>query len=326
MSIWYWVAGPVYAHWRRFLLPGGIALGTWGNGLYSAHPAPSGLAVIGGLVLALKGMRSWKGFTKGWRLSPARIRSRLIAVFNTNKWVSRWGALKILVWGVIAFKLFMYPLNVSDRIVAAPGQLSDHDRNAQMMLMFYALFPLFTRWVEPEDDLLERLEWRAWRAMISRTLANFNGASGLAVLLYAELSMLSHGKLAVPPAMLLTIGVATIAATLKMWARYRKLCTQTHTDIQTLIRALENPAPWSPDHQQAVLAAWDAVERDLMTRTDTGYAFGTRFAPKAVTAALACDVEKTVRELPGHAQEHEDALAALKIIQSSCVQRIDAVA
>lgn len=41
MSIWYWVASPVHAHWRRFLLPGGIALGTWGNGLYSAHPALS---------------------------------------------------------------------------------------------------------------------------------------------------------------------------------------------------------------------------------------------------------------------------------------------
>lgn len=123
-----------------------------------------------------------------------------------------------------------------------------------------------------------------------------------------------------------TIGIATIAATLKMWARYRKLCTLVHKDTQALIRALEHPMPWSLDHQQTVLAAWDEVERDLMTRTDTGYAFGTRFVSKAVTAALAYDVEKAAKGLSGHTQAREDALTGLKIVQSMYIQRIDAVA
>ncbi|MEU8787425.1 hypothetical protein [Streptomyces sp. NPDC048637] len=324
MSIWYGTAGSVRAHWKRAFFPVGFVVNVWSNQLYDTrYRVPGVILFVCSLVLTLWGARQWRGFTEGWH-APKQFRGWLITTFHTPAWIRRWEKLKVAVWAVVAFKLFMYPLNVFDRIVAAPEQFLDHGWDAKKMLAFCFLFPHFARWIEPKDDLLERLDGRVLRAMASRTLANFNGACGAAVLLYAVLSMVSRDYIKVLPALAVTIGIGAVVATHKMWARYRKLCTQAHKDIQTLIRALEQSP--GTENQLAVLDAWDTVERDLRTRVDTGYAFGMRFAPKAVIAALDEAVEAAGKGLPGHQEARDQALADLKIIRSVCAQRIDSVA
>ncbi len=271
-----------------------------------------------------RGAAPWKGFPDEWQ-APKRIRSWTITTFQTLEWKRRWWALKITIWGLIAFRYTLYPLFLSDRMVAAPEQLLNHEKDALQMLAFSFLFPLFTRWIQPKDNLLERLEGRVLRAMASRTLANFNAASAAAVLLYTALSMLSPDSVKVLPALALTIGIATVVATHKMWTRYRKLCTQAHKNIQTLIRALEKPAG-GVENQSPIQDAWDTVERDLRTRADTGYGFGARFVPEKVTTALGEAMETVWKGLPGHQEARDLALADLQIILGVCAQRIDSVA
>ncbi|MDX2692987.1 hypothetical protein [Streptomyces ipomoeae] len=323
MSIWYRTADPIRAHWKRALFPVGFVVNVWSNQLYDTrHRAFAVVLFVCSLVLTLWSARQWRGFTESWH-APKQIRRWLIATFHTPAWIRRREKLKVVVWGVIAFKAFMYPLNLFDRIVAAPEQFLDHGKDALKMLAFCFLFPHFARWLEPKDNLLERLEGRVLRAMASRTLANFNGACGAAVLLYAVLSIPSRDYIKALPALAVTIGIATVVATHKMWTRYRKLCTQAHKNIQALMRALEqHPGT----ENQSVADAWETVELDLRTRVDTGYAFGMRFAPKAVIAALSEAVDTAGKGLPGHQEARDQALADLKIIRSVCAQRLDSVA
>ncbi|MEV5350855.1 hypothetical protein [Streptomyces achromogenes] len=324
MSIWYRAAGPVRAQWKRVFLPVGFAVNVWSNQLYDTrYRVPSVVLFLSSLVLTLWGVRQWRGLTESWQ-APRRIRRWLITTFHTPAWIARREKLKVAVWVVISFKMFMYPLNLCDRIVAAPDHFIDHGKDAQKLLAFCFLFPHFARWLEPKDNPLERLDGRILRAMASRTLANFNGAAGAAILLYAVLSTISRDYMKALPALVVTIAIATLVATHKMWTRFRKLCTQAHKNVQGLIRVLDQPS--GTDHQLAVLDAWEAVERDLRTRVDTGYAFGTRFAPKAVIAALGDAVEAVSKELPGHQESRDQALADLKTIRSVCAQRIDSVA
>ncbi|GHA41399.1 hypothetical protein [Streptomyces anthocyanicus] len=325
MSIWDRASGGVRAHWKFVVTPAGIALTSWSNGLYYTHRAPGMVLFLCGLMLIRLGRRPWQGITERWQ-ALKRIRCWLRTTFKSPAWIRRWGYLKLAIWGAIAFKAALYPLNQFDKIVADPHRLVDYGRNAQLMLAFCFLFPLFTRWIGPKDDLLERLEGRHWRAMISRTLANFNGACGLALLLYALLFTLSIDYAKVLPALALTIGITTVVATHKMWARFRKLCTQTHEDIQALIRILEKPPGEGSDYEFAVLEAWDVVERDLRTRVDTGYGFGTRFAPKAVMAELGEKLEVVSKEAPGYEGVRDQVLDVLKTLRDVCEGRIDAVA
>ncbi|GAA2628085.1 hypothetical protein GCM10010307_17680 [Streptomyces vastus] len=325
MSNWYQAHGGVRTHWKFVVTPAGIALTYWSNGLYYTHKAPGVVLFLCGLALMGIGRRPWQRIAENWQ-TPKRIRHWLGTTFESPAWISCWGYLKLTVWGVIAFRAALYPLNQWDRIVADPHQLIDYFKNAQLMLVFCFVFPFFTRWIAPKDDLLERLEGRLWRAMISRTLANFNGACGLALLLYALLSMLSLGYAKVLPALALTIGVATVVATHKMWARFRKLCTQAHKDIQALIRTLEKPPSEDGEYEFTVLEAWDLVERDLRTRVDTGYGFGTRLAPKAVIAALDEKLVAVSKGAPGGEEARDQALDVLKAIRDVCEGRIDAVA
>lgn len=192
------------------------------------------------------------------------------------------------------------------------------------MLAFCLLFPYFAHWLEPKDRLLERLEGRVLRAMVSRTVGNLNGACGVAVLLYAVLPTISRDYTKVLPALAITVAIATLVATHKMWTRYRKLCTQAYKNIQDLIRALEQSS--GVGGHLEILAAWEVAQLDLRTRVDTGYVFGMRFAPKVVIAAIGEAVEKVNSGLPGNEEARDQAVADLKIIRGVCAERIDAVA
>lgn len=324
MSIWLRATGPVRVQWKRVFFPIGFVVNVWSNQLYDTpYRVPAVVLFIGSLFLTFWGARQWRGFTDDWQ-APKRIRGWLTTTFHTPVWIARREKLKVALWVVIAFKLFMYPLNLCDRIVASPEKFIDHGTDAQKLLVFCFLFPHVARWLEPKDKLLERLDGRILRAMATRTLANFNGAAGAAVLLYAVLFESSREYMKALPALVVTIAIAALVATHRMWGRFRKLCTQTHQNVQALIRALELPA--EAESQSAVLDAWEAVERDLCTRVDTGYTFGTRLAPKVIIAELGNSVEAVTKKLPGHQASRDQALTELKEIRSVCAQRIDSVA
>ncbi|MFJ8078864.1 hypothetical protein ACIQ7Q_34240 [Streptomyces sp. NPDC096176] len=224
----------------------------------------------------------------------------------------------------MAFYVFMYPLKLADRIVAAPAQVNAHAGDAQIMLTICFVFPLVARWLEPQNKQLDRLDGRILRAMASRTLANFNGACGAAAFLYAHLYAVSTDYLKIIPALAITISIAAVVATQKMWSRYRKLCTLTHQDTQALIRVLEQSS--DGEGRTAVLEAWDALERDVRTKVDTGFAFGVRLVPKHVSTALAEAVDTIVRAAPDAEKERAQALVDLKAIRDMCAARIDVTA
>jgi hypothetical protein len=308
-------------------LPIGFVLNLWGNQLYETrHQALGAVLFVFSLALIIVAGRHWRRTSASLQApKPIRhVRSWLTATFHTPVWLGRREKAKVVIWGVVAFKMSFYPLNVADRIIAAPEQFIARYSDAQKMLALCFLFPYFAHWLEPKDRLLERLEGRVLRAMTSRTMGNFNGACGVAVLLYAVLSTISRDYTKVLPALAVTIAIATLVATHKMWTRYRKLCTQTHKNIHALIRALERSSGTA--NQPAILDAWEATERDLRTRVDTGYVFGMRFAPKSVIAAIGEAVEKVDQGLPGHEEARAQALADLKIIRGVCSERLDTVA
>lgn len=331
MSIWYRPAGLVRAHWKLAFLPIGFVLNLWSNQLYATRHRPLGAVLfVFSIALMIVAGRHWRKISPGFQApKPIRhirswLRSWLTATFHTPAWLSRREKAKVVIWGVIAFKVAFYPLNVADRIIAAPEQFIARYGDAQKMLALCFLFPYFAHWLEPKDRLLERLEGRVLRAMTSRTVGNFNGVCGVTVLLYALLPTISRDYTKVLPALAVTITIATLVAMHKMWTRYRKLCTQAHKNVQALIRALEQSSG-SGAHPE-VLDAWEAVERDLRTRVDTGYVFGMRFVPKVVIATIGETVEKVNKGLPGHEEARAQALADLKIIRGVCAERIDAVA
>ncbi|WKD31179.1 hypothetical protein [Streptomyces xanthophaeus] len=339
MSISYWTR-PALAHGKRLYLPVGGVINMWGNSLYDTRYRWAGVVLfICGLVLVVRGRHAWRGFGQGWR-APAEARGWLKRTFRIPEWLSRWlhGTgqtsctsrwewIKFSVWGLVAIRCWMHPFTVGDRVIAAPGRLFDHGADAATMLALAVLFPFFTRWIEPKHNQLQRLAARAYRAMASRTLANFSAFGAVAVLLYTLLASLDRDTVRALPALTVTIGLATVVATHKMWARYRKLCTQAHKDIQTLIRALEKPVGDDPlANQPAILEAWDAVERDLLTRVDTGYMFGARFVPRAVTAAIGEAVERSCKERAGQQGAREQVLVDLRSIQDVCGDHLDSVA
>jgi hypothetical protein len=318
------VATPVRAHWKRALLPFGFVATLWSNSAYEKGNRSLFLVLsLAALALTLWSLCQWRRAMAGWK-APRRARARLRTNFVTPAWQGLKEEAKVFLWGCMAFYVSMYPLKLADRIVAAPIELNDHVSDAQIMLVICFVFPLVARWLEPQNKQLERLDGRALRAMTSRTLANFNGACGAAALLYAHFYAMSTDYLKIVPALAITIGIATIVATQKMWSRYRKLCTLTHQDTQTLIRVLEQPP--APAAKAAVLEAWDAVERDVGTRVDTGFAFGVRLAPKTVSAALANAIDTIVRALPDAEEARARALNDLKAVRDMCAARIDVTA
>ncbi|GAA0285964.1 hypothetical protein GCM10010302_25300 [Streptomyces polychromogenes] len=339
MSIWYWTR-PALSHWRRLYVPAGAVINGWGNSLYDSPHRWTGVVLfVCGLLLAMRGRHAWEGFGQEWR-APADIRCWFKRTFRApdrmirwlhgtgqSDYTSRWECIKFWVWGLVAVRCWMHPLTVADKVIAEPGRLSDHGADAATMLALAILYPLFTRWIEPKQNQLQRLAARAYRAMASRTLSNFTAFGGAAVMLYTLLAWIDRDTVKALPALTVTIGIATVVATHKMWSRYRKLCTQAHRDIQALVRALEHPGGDGPlANQSAILAAWDAVDRDLRTRADTGYIFGTRLVPKAVTDVIGEAVEKAGKGTSGHQEAREKALVDLRIIQDFCADHLDSVA
>ncbi|MFD7603449.1 hypothetical protein ACFWAN_23585 [Streptomyces mirabilis] len=184
-----------------------------------------------------------------------------------------------------------------------------------------------------------RLPSRIRRAAVFRTLANGAGIVAVAAFLNARFVVAHPASLI---STVLTLMVAMAVVTHKTYARARKLCTQTHIDVQNLLRdmadlddakACERPRPRTgqgTDEKQAAKQrtarrSWDVLKLDLCTTIDSGYRlFGMPF----LTDSAIDDLERKV--LGGIDTDDPDATEParddLHAILNACAARIDVLA
>ncbi|WP_060902579.1 hypothetical protein [Streptomyces europaeiscabiei] len=282
---------------------------------------------LGGWVLAACGMPALKRFLEESPLREGNLKIALLALFL----------------------LFLMAGPVSTAVKAAWGaaQPTDYRTAATSLGLIYFVL-LAVRWAEPKDFALQRLPSRIRRAAIFRTLANAAGIGAVATFLGARFVVTYPAPLI---STALTLMVAMAVVTHKTFARARKLCTQTHIDVQNLLRDMEelndakgrdqaarNRRNWRPkmrtgkeagsnhaDERMAARRSWDALKLDLCTTVDSGYRL---FGLPLLTDDAIADLERKV--LVGI--EAADSNAAgparddLHVILNACAGRIDVLA
>lgn len=332
MSIWDRASAPIRAHWRRVFFPLGFVLNVWGNTLYDTPHRAVGLVMFAtGLILVFSGQRPWFGFTDSWR-TPKRVRQWVGQKLNDPKWKRRWGYLKLTVWIIAVLAVVRHAWALLLDIEQEPDRVVAHVASAQVLMGAWALLPLWGQAAEPKDvstsELLEGLSARIWRAVLGRTVANAAGIYFAAVVVHAYV-ITTRPSLIVPVAV--TLGGAMVAVSHKAWTRLRKLSTQLHSNI----RALERDLAMIPDSddkktrekQDAARRSWDAVQLDMWTPVDTGYAIiGTPFLPTETINDLHERVERAIQALPTEKSAATNVLGDLSRIREACRGRIDSVA
>ncbi|MFF9157512.1 hypothetical protein ACF1AB_35420 [Streptomyces sp. NPDC014846] len=231
--------------------------------------------------------------------------------------------------GVVS--IIWYAVKLINEIAQQPDRVDEHFSSAMTFMYAWAFLPLWTRSAEPKgrskEQLLEGLSARVRRAAVSRTVANAAGIYFAGASVYA-LVFTSRPSLLVPTAV--TLGAAMIATGHKTWTRLRRLSTQLHANIQRLERDLmviHSSKDKIPEKQDAARRSWDAVQRDLWTSVDTGYAaFSTPYLPHETTHDLGVRVENAIEALAGTPDAAKDVLEDLARIREASSERIDSVA
>lgn len=341
MSIWNHVIHHARARWRSALLPIGFAVGLAGNKLYDTpYRIPGLFLLIGGLFLALHGQKSWMkppSISLWRRVAPKPVlewmdakRERLDDQRSKPEWIRARGDLKTGVWGFVMVVVISPAVGLLNVIALDPSRVTYYawdTKTAAVLMCIWIGLPLFTRWIEPKDSPLDRLAGRAARATITRMVANTAGICYVSVLIYAEV-FTRRPSLLVPVAV--TLGGVVIVSGHKTWARLRKLSTQLYSNVRTLERDLNgihgNKETKTGEKQDAARRSWDAVELDLRTSVDTGYAFGTPFLPLETIEDLHDVVEKAIEAMKDDRDAVEKALASLDKIRMACSERVDSVA
>ncbi|MGV9933961.1 hypothetical protein ACWDY4_25800 [Streptomyces olivaceoviridis] len=330
MSIWDRRIAPVRAHWRRLLLPVGVVLSSWGNSLYNTpYRTPGVILFFGGLFVGVYGGRFWQGAVDD---SPAlrRIRHGLLTKWDA-RWKRRWENAKLAAWGTVVLGVVLYCWSLLGRLERRPDEVAENFGYALPLMTVWALLPLWAQSTEPKglsnDEFLERLSARVGRAVITRIVANLAGVYFAALTVYA-FAFASRPSLLVPVAV--TLGGAMIAAGHKTLARLRKLSTQLYRNIQALERdmaAIPGSQDKALEKQDAALRSLNAVQIDLWTNVDTGYAlYGTSFLPPHMVDDLSERAKEAIEALAVDKDAGNEVSAVLDKIKSACAARVDSVA
>ncbi|WP_147991220.1 hypothetical protein [Streptomyces sp. t39] len=312
------------------MLPIGFAANVWGNELYSESRHWAGLALFfGGLALAVRGAKSWRGISNGWQ-TPKRIRLWASLKWDSG-WKKYWESAKLTVWAIIVLGLLLYGWKVLGGILNQPDGITVHFPHTLSMMLAWGLLPFVAQWAEPNDPpravLLKLLGSKIWRAVITRTVANCAGFYFAGLSVYT-LTFTSRPTFLVP--VVVTLGVAAIATGHKTWTRLRKLSTQLYGNVQELKRdlaAIPGNTGNIEDRLNSARRSWDLVSLDLWTNVDTGYGLlGTPFLPGDIVAELALAMEESIVALEHDKNAAKDVLIFLDAIQEACFARIDSVA
>ncbi|MFJ1958544.1 hypothetical protein ACIOGT_39060 [Streptomyces microflavus] len=248
-----------------------------------------------------------------------------------------------IVW-FTAFQtwLLLGPIYVACKALLGTADQTSYQSATYSLVIASITVPLFTRWIAKTAPDFRQLKLRLKWLPVQRAVANVAGISAVAAFIAARFSN-SYPAPALSAA--LTLLVAAAVAAHKPFARTRKLCTQSHLDIQNLIRDMEDLSEsqtqnrerpgrvWrtgSPRKssevavkQMAALRSWDIVKLNLCTSVDSGYRIiGLHFLPQDEVAALEAKVLAAIAEPDATGPARRDLQAILAV----CAARVDVLA
>lgn len=226
-----------------------------------------------------------------------------------------------LIYYVVLVMLFAWLA-----LISAP---SDRGWAAALLILVWCLQFVYGTGVEPSNFALERLRGRLARAAPVRVFTIWCGLIG--VLWFMQYTQNDPRFRPVLLGATLTLGAAGAAATLKVFARVRRICTALHLRTQDMIRSLEELGYSSDvdrqDKQAASRRTWDALEAALLTRVDTGFHLAGSFVlPTASIKELERAVMMVI-DAPSHDDaKHQLAMDDLEEMRAACRGRIDVLA
>ncbi|MCI3929208.1 hypothetical protein [Streptomyces sp. AN091965] len=182
---------------------------------------------------------------------------------------------------------------------------------------------------EPSSFAYERLAGRLRRAAPVRVIVIWVGIAGLYCLL--QYVREKNEYRAVVFGVTVTIGLAGVAASLKVFARVRRLCTSLDRQADELILALEKlrvlPDDQRPEQQLAVEQSWRELRRVLANKVDTGFSISGVFVlPRETIRELQTQVHRAMRASGADFAAHRTVVARLRVLRMACVGRIDTLA
>ncbi|WP_157852819.1 hypothetical protein RFN58_15665 [Streptomyces iakyrus] len=199
--------------------------------------------------------------------------------------------------------------------------------------------PLVAVWViyafmagpqEPDDFPLEHLRMRIARAAFFRVATNWCAIIGL---IWFISHMMTDEKLRGPVfSASLTLVVGVTVASLKTYSRVRKLCTQIHCAVQSLMRDFEELRTAEEPKEMVKIRAtarrtWDGLSRLMSNRIDTGFhRYGIFVLPKDAIGKLEGKVMAAIDADPPTEDVQKPSLEDLRMIQMACERRLDDMA
>ncbi|MFD5387596.1 hypothetical protein ACFWMG_22130 [Streptomyces sp. NPDC127074] len=319
------VIGHVRDYWKAIGVPLGYLASLSGDSLSdSSHRDLGAILFCGGLILMACGMPTVRRFMEDEPL--------------------RRGSENVVLLGVFLFAVATTPIYTAIKAVWGAGQPDDYRGSVASLFLIYILLPWAARWVEPKGFPFQRLPSRIRRATVFRTVANGAGIFAIAAFLNARFFAYPGPLIST----VLTLMVAMAAVTHKTYARARKLCTQVHIDVQSLLRAMDDlddakrrdevarrrlihcwPRPHmnreTDDKRATARDIWAALKLDFCTTIDSGYRFsGMPFLADGAVVDLEDRVLAAIdTAAPDGAGQVRDDLHA---ILGACATRIDVLA
>ncbi|MGA4842114.1 hypothetical protein [Streptomyces sp. G45] len=209
--------------------------------------------------------------------------------------------------------------------------LAPQDRGvaAMFLILVWISHSLYGSGFEPSSFAYERLAGRLRRAAPVRVGVIWIGIIGLYCLL--QYVREKNEYKAVVFGVMVTIGLAGVAASLKVFARVRRLCTSLDRQADELILALEKlrtlPDAQRPEQRLAVEQAWRELRRVLANKIDTGFnVSGVFVLPRATLRELQAQVHRAMRASGTDFAAHRTVVARLRVLRMACVGRIDTLA
>ncbi|ESP95765.1 hypothetical protein B591_31228 (plasmid) [Streptomyces sp. GBA 94-10 4N24] len=317
------------AHWKLAWVPLGFSAILYGNSLYETSQQRLGLILFfGGWFLSFCGMPALRRFLDE---NPLRKEDETVA----------------LLW-LFVLACALPPVFTAAKAAWGVAQPDEYQTAAAWLGLIYFVLPLAVWWAESKGSALRRLPSRIQQAVICRIVANAAGIGAIAMFLSARFVIAYPAPLI---STALTLVVAMAVVTHKTFARARKLCTQTHIDVQNLLRDMdeldeakgrdrverklrnrwpslragEGMGDKHADKRMAVRRSWEVLELDLRTTVDTGYRlFGLSFLADDAVADLEnkvlAGIEAANSDATGPARDDLNALL------NACAGRIDVLA
>ncbi|MEN8655303.1 hypothetical protein ABCR94_33160 [Streptomyces sp. 21So2-11] len=214
---------------------------------------------------------------------------------------------------------------------AAMAVQTDGSQAALNLMVTWVMHSIYASGFEPEEFALERMRGRLSRAVHLRVFALWCGITGVAWLAWWAMSGGDARYRIFLSGATLTIALGGIAASLKVYTRFRKLCTALNRQSQRLLRSLEELWNASSDEErlklgQAARRSWDDLHELLVTKVDTGFDIpGVFVLPEDAIEELKQAVMAAIDAAPGEEAVLQRAANRLFVIQAACRGRVDAM-